>query len=84
MNLVGVNDITRMVAHFNLTKIYQLHASTIFKKDDLEIAVSMFLCKVVMIGVGNISHQERACTILKVVHGQLIDMGNGAHGGKVT
>lgn len=71
-----MNDITRMVTDLNLTKINQLYASTLFKKDDFEITVSMLLGEIVIIGVRNIPHQKRAGSILKVVNRKLIDMGD--------
>ncbi len=61
-----------MVFDFQLAEIDQLQPTTLFKEDDLKVAVAMLLGKIVMIGVRNIPHQKRRSTILKVVNGKLV------------
>lgn len=72
-----MNDVAGMITHLMFIKINELNASTLFKKNDLEVAMTVLLGEVVTIRVRNIPHKKRTCTALQIMCGQLGNMGNG-------
>ena len=79
MNLVRVDDKTRVILNRILHKIDELATASVLEKQDLVVAVAVLLGEIITIGMGNIPHQKWTRSILKVMNRKLGDMIGETH-----